>query len=70
MRPLAVRDGACGERHPRSAGTGINATFVSLCRSGVRNVSAEYGCTGPIDGVMGADSWRGLARSLNNDRWD
>lgn len=68
-RPLALPVARGDGRDLPGAGSGIDVTPVSLCRSGVQNVSAEYGCTGPIVGVMGADSWRGFARALNNDRW-
>jgi hypothetical protein len=34
----------------------------------VRRLTAEYGCTGPIDGVMGANSWRGFAGFPANHR--
>lgn len=30
----------------------------------------ESGYTGPIDGVMGPNSWRGFSRFINQDRWD
>jgi hypothetical protein len=33
-------------------------------------LAAAHGYTGPIDGVMGPNSWRGFARFLNQDRWN
>ncbi|WP_257139783.1 MULTISPECIES: hypothetical protein [unclassified Streptomyces] len=38
--------------------------------SAVQRLAAQHGYTGPIDGVMGPNSWRGFSRFINADAWD
>ncbi|WP_257139206.1 hypothetical protein [Streptomyces sp. wa1002] len=33
-------------------------------------LAAQHGYTGPIDGVMGPNSWRGFSHFINADAWD
>ena len=72
MRGTAVTSGpAVGGGGLPGAGTGLRRRrHGPSIGSGVQRMAAEYGCTGPVGGVMGAGSWRGFARFLNKDRWD
>ena len=69
----AARDGdlvrLSGNENYRLSGVSYPYALPSA-RMFVQRLGAQWGYTGPVDGVMGPNSWRAFARFVNQDVYD
>ncbi|MCX4678510.1 hypothetical protein OG413_24925 [Streptomyces sp. NBC_01433] len=70
INPLVHPGSGSGGGLPRTSTEQDGEPGTIFWQRARRWLSTESGCTGPVDGAMGPDSWRGVARFLNQDRWD